>query len=215
MAATNGYGRTRWGRFAAVLGLSAGATAGMLMLISHGALAASFTVSGQQFKVSADRLVATGFVQYGTVDARVEPGSDPASQVPEPVAVSAMRNATLTNLCQSVVTDLGDFGALTLKIRAGTGKVPVTATDMVVDMSQLDGNAEFEAIEIGRDAGTLDEGPTNDTAETAQRRPGFFSQQADRVTISGLKQVAWATSAGKFNLTNLSLRLKWGKDECF
>jgi hypothetical protein len=185
------------------------------MLISHGALAASFTVSGQQFKVSADRLVATGFVQYGTVDARVEPGSDPASQVPEPVAVSAMRNATLTNLCQSVVTDLGDFGALTLKIRAGTGKVPVTATDMVVDMSQLDGNAEFEAIEIGRDAGTLDEGPTNDPAETAQRRPGFFSQQADRVTISGLKQVAWATSAGKFNLTNLSLRLKWGKDECF
>jgi len=213
MAATNGYGRTRWGRFAAVLGLSAGATAGMLMLISHGALAASFTVSGQQFKVSADRLVATGFVQYGTVDARTEPGA--GSQRPEPVAVSAMKNATLTNLCQSVVTDLGDFGAVTLKIKAGTGKDPVTATNMVVDMNALDGNAKFTGMEIGRDAATLDKGPVNDPAETAQRREGMFSQQADKVTITNLKQVAWATTAGEFNLTGLSLRLKWGKDECF
>lgn len=215
MAATNGYGRTRWGRFAAVIGLSTGATAGMLVLISHGALAASFTVSGQQFKVSADRLEATGFVQYGAVDARVEPGSDPAKLQPEPVAVSAMKKATLTNLCQSVVTELGDLGSVSLKIRAGTGRTPVTATDMVVDMSQLDGNAEFEAIEIGRDASTLDKGPDSDPNEVAQRRQGFFSQQADRVVINDLKQVAWATSAGKFNLTNLSLRLHWGKNECF
>jgi hypothetical protein len=209
------YGRTRWGRFGIFFGLSAAAVLGMLTLMSNGALAASFSVSGQQFKVSADKLEANGFVQYGTVDARREPGSDPGSQVPEPVAVSAMKNATLTNLCQSVVTDLGDFGALTLKIRAGTGATPVTATNMVVDMTALDGDARFRAIEIGRDASTLDKGPTNDPAETAQRREGFFSQQADHVTITNLKQVAWATTAGEFNLTGLSLRLRWGKDECF
>ena len=51
-----------------------------------GALAASFSVSGQQFKVSADQLEATGFVQYGTVDARTEPGA--GSQRSEPVAVA-------------------------------------------------------------------------------------------------------------------------------
>jgi hypothetical protein len=209
------YGRTRWGRFGILFGLSAGAVIGLLSLMSNGALAASFTVSGQQFKVSADRLEATGFVQYGTVDARHEPGGDPGSQVPEPVAVSAMKTATITNLCQSVVTDLGDFGALTLKISAGTGPKPVTATNMVVDMTQLGGEAKFQNIEIGRDASTLDKGPTNDPAETAQRREGFFSQQADRVVITDLKQVAWATSAGEFNLTGLSLRLRWGKDECF
>ena len=49
----------------------------------------------------------------------------------------------------------------------------------------------------------------------AQRREGFFSQQADKVVITDLKQVAWATTAGEFNLNGLSLRLKWGKDECF
>ena len=207
------YGRTRWRRFGVLLGLSVATVAGLLSLMSNGALAASFSVSGQQFKVSADQLVATGFVQYGTVDARTEPGGD--SQTPEPVAVSAMKNATLTNLCQSVVTDLGDFGAVTLKIKAGTGKDPVTAKNMVVDMTALDGNAKFEDMEIGRDAATLDKGPTNDPNEIAQRREGFFSQQADRVTITNLKQVAWSTSAGEFNLRNLKLSLHWGKDECF
>lgn len=208
-------GRTRWRRFGVVMVLSAGATAGLLSLVANGAVAATFTVSGQQFKIRADKLVATGFVQYGTIDARNEPGSDPPTQAPEPVAVAAMKNATLTNLCQSVVTDLGDFGSLTLTITAGTGKNAVTAEDMVVDMSQLNGNATFEHIEIGRDASTLDKGPTNDPGEMAQRREGFFSQQADKVTITDLRQVAWATSAGRFNLYDLALRLHWGKDECF
>ena len=207
------YGRTRWRRFGILFGLSAATVGGLLTLMSNGALAASFSVSGQQFKVSADKLEANGFVQYGTVDARTEPGA--GSQRPEPVAVSAMKTATLTNLCQSVITDLGDFGSVTLKINAGTGKDPVTAKNMVVDMTNLDGNAKFQDMEIGRDAATLDKGPTNDPAEIAQRREGFFSQQADKVTITNLKQVAWATTAGEFNLTGLSLRLKWGKDECF
>jgi hypothetical protein len=208
-------GRTRWRRFGVVMVLSAGATAGLLSLVANGAIAATFSVSGQQFKVSADKLVADGFVQYGTVDARTDPGSNPPSQVPEPVAVAAMKNATLTNLCQSVVTDLGDFGSVSLTISAGTGKNPVTAENMVVDMSQLNGDARFTDIEIGRDASTLDKGPTNDPGELAQRRQGFFSQQATKVTITNLKQVAWATSAGQFNLYDLSLRLHWGKDECF
>ncbi|ROP34112.1 DUF6230 family protein [Couchioplanes caeruleus] len=208
-------GRTNWRRFGVVMALSAVATAGMVSLISNGALAATFVVSGQQFKVSADELVATGFIQYGTVDARLDPGSNPPSQKPEPVAVSAMKTATLKNLCQSVVTDLGDFGSVSLVIRAGTGTQPVTARNMVVDMSQLDGNAKFETIEIGRDASTLDKGPENDPGEKAQRREGFFSQQAEKVTITNLKQVAWSTNAAEFNLRDLKLALHWGKDECF
>jgi hypothetical protein len=35
----------------------------MLTMMSNGALAASFSVSGQQFEVSADQLTASGFVQ--------------------------------------------------------------------------------------------------------------------------------------------------------
>lgn len=207
------FGRTRWRRFGILFGLSAAVAGGLLTMMSSGALAASFSVSGQKFQVSADKLVATGFVQYGAVDARTEPGGD--SQTPEPVAVAAMKTATLTNLCQSVVTPLGDFGSVTLKIRAGTGRTPVTATNMAIDMTNMEGDAKFETMEIGRDAATLDKGPTNDEAELAQRRQGFFSQQADKVTITNLKQTAWSTTAGEFNLTGLSLGLNWGVDECF
>src|SRR4051812_22632620 len=208
-------GRTRWRRFGAVMLVSAGATAGMLALVANGAVAASFTVSGQEFKVRADRLVANGFIQYGSVDARAVRGN-PDSPQPEPVAIAAMQQASLYNLCQSVVTDLGDFGSVTLRITAGTDPHnPVTAKNMVVDMSQLDGNADFSDIQIGRDASTLDQGPTNDPSEIAQRQQAFFSQQARSVTINNLRQVAWGTNAADFNLTNLSLRLKWGKDECF
>ncbi len=210
-----GFGRTRWRRFGLLMLLSVGLSAGMLALVANGALAVGFSVSGQQFKVRADRLEATGFVQYGNVDARTDPGSDPPSQVPEPVAVSAMKTAKIYNLCQSVVTDLGGFGDVTLLNHAGHHGDPVTATDMVVDMSQLNGDADFHSMEIGRDASTLDQGPTNDPNELAQRRQGFFGQQAQSVTITNLQQTAWSTVASEFNLKHLNMSIKWGDNECF
>jgi hypothetical protein len=210
-----GFGRTRWRRFGLLVLLSGGITAGMVGLVANGALAVGFNVSGQNFKVSADKLVATGFEQYGSVDARIDPGSNPPSQVPEPVAVSAMKTAEITNLCQSVVTDLGAFGKVSLDITAGDNGDPVTATNMVVDMTRLDGNADFKQIQIGRDASTMDKGPTNDPSELAQRREGFFGQQADSVTITHLQQTAWSTMASEFNLKHLSMQLHWGQDECF
>jgi hypothetical protein len=208
-------GRTRWWRFGALMLLSAAATAGMVAFVADGAMAVGFTVSGQEFKVSADRMDATGFVQYGSIDARNVAGSNPTTQTPEPIAVAAMKHASLTNLCQSVVTDLGSFGSVTLKIGAGGHGTPVTATNMVVDMTQLSGNASFNDIQIGRDASTMDAGPTNDATELAQRREGFFGQQASSVTITGLHQTAWATDAAQFNLADMTLGLSWGKDECF
>jgi hypothetical protein len=207
------YGRTRWRRFGVLFGLSAATVGGLLTLMSNGALAASFAVSGQAFKVGADKLVATGFVQYGNPDVQADDGGGDPKLLP--VAVAAMKTAELHNLCQSVVTPLGSFGNATLRITAGTGKKPVTATNMTIDMTTMKGEAKFENMEIGRDAASLDKGPTNDPQEVAQRRQGFFSQQADKVTITNLKQVAWSTTAGEFNLTGLSLSLSLDENECF
>ncbi|MGO4747485.1 cholesterol esterase, partial [Streptomyces sp. 2MCAF27] len=61
-------GGTRWKRFAVVMVPSVAATAAIGVALAQGALAASFSVSGQQFKVSADLLKGKGFVQYGTLD---------------------------------------------------------------------------------------------------------------------------------------------------
>jgi hypothetical protein len=210
-----GFGRTRWRRFGLLLLLSGGAAAGMVGLVANGALAVGFNVSGQNFKVKADKLVATGFEQYGYVDASIEPGSDPVQQDPQPVAVSAMKTAEITNLCQSVVTDLGMFGKVTLVITAGDKGDPVTATNMVVDMTSLSGDADFKTIQIGRDASTMDAGPTNDSDEMHQRQQGYFGQQAGSVTITNLQQTAWSTVASEFNLKHLNLKLKTGQQECF
>src|SRR5258706_9495485 len=57
-------GRTRWRRFAAVLTPAVAAVGLMVVGIANGAVPLSFAVSGSTFKVSADSLDGTGFVQY-------------------------------------------------------------------------------------------------------------------------------------------------------
>ena len=196
-------GRTNWRRFAAAAGLASVVAAGVLMLQANGTLAATFAVSGQQFKVSADSLDGTGFVNYGWIDQR-------ADRTAVPVAVTAIRHATLRNMCQSVLTSLPIVGDISLKLTAGTGNTPVTADDLFIDMAQLEANADFSNIEIGRDASTLNKGPAS-----AQGLQGLFGQQADTVHITNLRQVAWASNAGTFRLSGMKMTVIRGRDECF
>jgi len=177
------------------------AAAGFVVFgMANGAIAASFAVSGQTFKVSADRLEGTGFVQYGgsvhEKDGRTHP-----------VAVSGMKTASLSNLCQSVKVP----GApIVLTINAGGGGRPATASNLLLDVTELEGDATFTNIEIGRDASTLDKGGSTGPA-------GAFGQQADKVVITDLRQVAWSTTAGTFSLNGLRLHIDVGGDakECF
>jgi len=196
-------GRTSWKRFSALFAGGAACATAVLIGISDGALASSFLVSGQQFKVSADRLEGTGFVNYGWIDQH-------AGGSAEPVAVSGIKQATLHNMCQSVVTSLPIVGDVTLKLTAGTADTPVTASDLVIDMAQMQGDADFTNIQIGHDASALNKGPTG-----AQGLQGLFGQQADRVVITDLRQVAWAANAGRFRLNGLRMALTDGKSECF
>ncbi|MEV4536809.1 DUF6230 family protein [Asanoa sp. NPDC049518] len=200
MALESARGRTRWRRFA-VLTVPALAAAGFIVFgMAQGAIAASFAVSGQTFKVSADKLVGDGFVQYGSV-AKDGDGAE------HPVAVSGIRRATLTNLCQSVKVP----GApVVLTINAGGNGKPATANNLLLDITDLRGDATFTNIEIGRDAGSLNKA-------AARGEPGTFGQQSDRIVIDDLKQVAWSTTAGTFTLTGLHLKVNVGDDakECF
>ncbi|MFI7104329.1 DUF6230 family protein [Streptomyces sp. NPDC050161] len=196
-------GRISWRRFAALSVPALACTAALGIALANGALAASFAVSGQQFKVSADRLTGDGFAQYGSVDANARGDL-------LPVAVTAIKSAELHSLCQSVVTHLPVIGDISLNLSAGTGKTPVKADDLFVDATQLSGNASFHRIEIGRDASTLTKGP-----DGAQGLQDLFAQQADDVAIDHLRQTAWATNAGTFRLSGLSMKVSKGKKECF
>jgi len=202
-------GGTRWKRFAVVMVPSIAATAAIGVALGQGALAASFSVSGQKFKVTADQLNGQGFVQYGALD--VQSGGTAI-----PVAVSAFNTATIKNLCQSVVVPVPVFGDVTLKLSAGTGSTPVEAKNLYIDLDQLNADATFTNIDIGVAAGSSTKGPGIKTGDRTD--PGSFAQQADSAVLTDVKQTAWATSAGTFKLSGLSMSVKKGSGagyECY
>lgn len=199
-------GGTRWKRFAVVMVPSVAATAAIGVALSQGALAASFSVSGQQFKVTTDRLDGTGFVQYGAIDAQKG-----GKQIP--VAVSGFSSAKIKNLCQSVVVPVPVFGDVSMKLSAGGGDTPVEAKNLYIDLDQLDADATFKNIDIGVAAGSTTKGPGMHKGDKAD--PGSFAQQAESATLTNVKQTAWATTAGTFKLSGLKMSVAKGKNECF
>jgi Family of unknown function (DUF6230) len=201
-------GGTRWKRFAVVMVPSVAATAAIGVALAQGALAASFSVSGQQFKVSAKTLHGEGFVQYGALD--VQHGGKYI-----PVAVSAFTDATITGLCQSVVvpTPIGD---VTLKLTAGNGSKKVEAHNLYIDLDQLDADAVFHEINIGVAVGDSTKGPGVHGKDLTD--PGSVAQEAESADLTDVRQTAWATSAGTFKLAGLSLRVHRGSGssvECY
>ncbi|MEW1718015.1 DUF6230 family protein [Streptomyces sp. NPDC093109] len=188
-------GRVRL-RKAALMGVPAFAVAATLVVLTaQGAIAAQFAISGMPFVVAADRLEADGFEQFGSLD-HMAPNSpnagDTGGQVL--VVVSAIKEAKLTKLCQSV-----ELGGTFLHITAGDKGTPVTATDLTTDSTVLTGkDARFTNIEIGGDASEFDKAGVKGPL-------GVFGQQADTVVIEKLRQTNWATTAAKFRLPNLHL----------
>ena len=197
-------GRTSWKRLGIVMVPTVVAAGALTVMISQGAIAASFAVSGQQFELTAGSLTGTGFANYGTVDKEVN-----GTEVP--VAVSAFNSAQITNLCQSVVTPIPVIGDVTLTIKAGASGTPVSATNLIIDMTQLNaGSATFTNINIGQDASTL-----TGSAQGAVGQPGLFGQEAEQATLTNVQQVAVSTNAGSFTLSNMSMGVSTGDNPCF
>ncbi|MQY12055.1 hypothetical protein SRB5_21840 [Streptomyces sp. RB5] len=205
-------GGTRWKRFAVVMVPSVAATAAIGVALAQGALAASFAVSGQEFKVTAGKLDGHGMVQYGSLDAGTDLEGKAGAH--HPVAVSGFNSAEITNMCQSVVTEIPGLGAITMKLTAGDGGTPVAAKKIYIDSSALDADAEFRNINIGVAAGQSSKGPGIQSGDQMAKKGGF-AQEADRAILTDVKQTAWATSAGTFKLSGLKLRLNLGKNECY
>ncbi|MGW2374939.1 MULTISPECIES: DUF6230 family protein [Kitasatospora] len=189
-------GRVRMKR-SALMAVPAIAVGGILMtLTAQGVLAAQFSISGMPFTITADKLEGDGFAQFGSLDHMI-PGSPNQGHTGGQVlvAVSAIKTAEITNLCQSV-----DLGGVNLLIRAGDSGTPVTASDLTTDSDLLSGDAEFKNIEIGRDASTFDK-----AGDIGKGGKGVFGQQADHVQLTHLNQHNYASTAVGFKLPNLRL----------
>ncbi|GGJ35831.1 DUF6230 family protein [Streptomyces brasiliensis] len=207
-------GGTRWKRFAVVMVPSVAATACIGVALAQGALAASFSVSGQSFKVTADQLDGKGFEQYGAMDSGYTLSGEKALH---PVAVSAFNTAKIKNMCQSVVTpNIPVLGSVSLTLKAGADK-PVEASNLYIDVEDLSADATFRGLDIGVAAKDANKGPgiKSDEVANKQTNPYGFAQQADSVTLTGVKQTAWATTAGTFKLSGLHMSVSTGTHECY
>jgi hypothetical protein len=190
---------------------SVAATAAIGVALGQGALAASFSVSGQSFKVTAEQLDGTGFSQYGAIDSGYTLKGDKTAH---PVAVSAFKSATIKGMCQSVVTpDVPLLGSVSLMLKAGGGGTPVEAQNLYIDVEELEADATFRGIDIGVAAKDASKGPGIKKGDTAN--PYGFAQQADSATLKNVKQTAWATTAGTFKLSGLKMSLSKGVKECY
>ncbi|GGW47067.1 DUF6230 family protein [Streptomyces xantholiticus] len=211
-------GGTRWKRFALVMVPSVAATAAIGVGLAQGALAASFAVSGQEFKVEAGHLEGYGFAQYGGLNEGYE-STTSDKKVKRPVAISTFETATINDMCQSVVTDVPLFGKVTMKLTAGEGASEVKAKNLYLDISNLEADATFTNIDIGVAAKDTDVRRGGKGPEVKDRiLPNSFAQQADKAVLTGAKQKAWATTAGTFTLGGLKMALHKGDGpdvECY
>lgn len=173
--------------------------ASLLGGVAQGAVPVSFAVSGSQFQIGASQLEGTGFSQYAGVATDSEGGE-------HTVAIANIKSATLSDLCQSVITEtpLGTVGVL---IKAGGNGNPATASDLQIGMTGLKGDASFGQIRIGVDASTVN--------TEAKGGAGDFAQDSDTISISNLQQTAWSTQASVFTLTGMTLELTDGSQGCF
>lgn len=188
-------GKVRYRR-AAIPGMAAlAATGALVVLTAQGALGVQFAISGMPFVVTADHLTGTHFQQFGDLDSGLS--GNPwlkSSNGQAVVMTSVIGDAKVYNLCQSV-----NLVGVNLVIRAGTGSTPVHATNLVLDSTDLTGDATFNNIQIGRDASDLTQVPS------IKGHAYTFSQQADSVDIKNVRQDNYASTASTFSLPNLSM----------
>ena len=186
------FGRVRWRRFTFILAPSIFLAVLLLTLTAQSVLAVSLNISGRPFIVTARILHGHGFEQFGILDHSAVhlPGNHRIA-----LAATAMRSATIRHLCQAVNVD-----GVSMIITAGNGHTPVSATNLVVYADRFSGNASFKHLTLGQDASTLHDVP-------GLRGPaGAFSLHATKVTISHLRQHAFATIASTFTLPGFRLR---------
>ncbi|MEV6687581.1 DUF6230 family protein [Streptomyces sp. NPDC051130] len=198
---TRPEGRVDWRKTAAVALPAVAAIGVMATVMAQGALAASFAVSGTAFQVSSSKLSSEGLASYVQTD-RSADGKG------HPVALLGIGGATLSDICQSARVDT-PLGAVVFKLTAGGRAGQVTASNLVIDGEDLDGDATFGTAQIGRDASTLDQ------VDGVRGEPGKFGLQAGNIEVLNVKSHAWSATGGNFRLKGMRLNVSLDGEQCF
>lgn len=194
-------GRVKWKKSAVVALPAVVAVGAMAVVMAQGALAASFAVSGTSFQVSSSKLSSKGLASYVQTDRSVDGKG-------HPVALLGIGEATLSDICQSAEVDT-PVGKVVFKLTAGGPAGEVTASSLVIDGENLDGDATFGTAQIGRDASTLDQ------VDGVRGEPGRFGLQAGNIEVVGVKSHAWSATGGNFRLKGMRVDVSLDGGKCF
>ncbi|MGN9796439.1 DUF6230 family protein [Streptomyces sp. OZ13] len=182
---------------------SLAASAALLVSVAEGALAASFLISDQKFKVTAERIEITGAIQYGALDKRYD-------GTVVPVTVSGADRSTSYGVCQSTVQHIPLIGKVTARVTAKR----VTALDSysdVIESSQ--GTVTDKNRRTGIAAGAAKKGPGINPGDNVD--PASAAAEADSSVITDSRSILVATSARVTQTSGVSTRIYKGVNECF
>jgi hypothetical protein len=128
-------------------------------------------------------------------------------------SVSALENAKITDMCQSVPVHFPVLGTYTMTLKAGGSGAAVKAKNLYIDMTDLQAKSgTFNNVDIGVATGSITKGQVNPKDHVD---PDGYAQQADSIEIIDAHQRVWATSAGTFELAGLHMNIAAGRHDCF
>ncbi|MEK2474930.1 MULTISPECIES: DUF6230 family protein [Streptomyces] len=195
-------GRTHWKRTAVMLVPSTACVGALVLALAQGAMAASFAVSGKNFKVSADEITGQGIASFPSSLG----GSDGTGHA---VLLAGIRTGTAKGVCLSMKQRLPLVGEVSLLVRSG-GDRPVRGENIVVDADALTSSGgRVTGVQAGRDAATLTGAPGVDGPR------GLFGVQATSALARNVKSTAWASNGGSLTLDKVEIELSHSGKECY
>lgn len=186
--------RGRWKRFALLFVPVLIACAALFVLITQGALATSFSLSGKPFVGTASSVVGTGFVNYN----ETLPSKNGTENT---VAVNVIRHASaIKDFCIAI-----PVGPVTTMMKAGGGSTPVSGSNVAFIVQNFTGNAVMHNLVMGQDASTLSAAPgyTGSAGE-------FGMQASGGITLSNAAMHARELAAGTITLPNFGIAISHG-----
>lgn len=183
-------GHTRWGRFAVAFVLPMVAVGFIAASLLTGVLAANLSVGGVPIKLKVPSLQGEGLGAFGA--------AAPALAGDKQVATAGIGNAVIAGgLCAAIEVPVPILGGFTILLDAPEDR-EITASSMVLDVTQLKGNLDATNIVIGRDASVLSQGGV-------KGEPGSNGIQSERVTLTNVEGTAYSLSAGSLKVQGLSI----------
>lgn len=195
-------GRTHWKRAAVMLVPGVACVGAVVIALAQGAMAASFAVSGKNFKVSADRITGRGISSFPSSLG----GKDGKGHA---VLLAGIASGTAQGVCLSMKQRLPLVGEVSLIVRSG-GERAVKGENLVVDADALTSSGgRVTGVQAGRDASTL-------TAAPGVSGPqGLFGVQADTAVARDVHSTAWASNGGSLTLDKVEIELSHSGKECY